>query len=130
MNRRTEHAFTLIEVCAALAILAAAVTVTMYVMSGSAWRLQRAERFRNDNQQLANAVEFFLLHPPGRDIERKYFPYEGIRAECRYEEVELPEGMETEIDSQRLVKMVVELYDEQGTIINRVALDRIVKVEL
>lgn len=129
MNRRTEHAFTLIEVCAALAIIAAAVTVTMYVMSGSAWRLQRAERFRNENQQLANAVEFFLLHPPGRDIEQKYFPYEGIRAECRYEEVELPEGMETEIDSQRLVKMIVELYDEQGTLINQVSLDRIVGVE-
>ena len=129
MNRRTEHAFTLIEICAALAILAAAVTVTMYVMSGSAWRLQRAERFRNDNQQLANAVEFFLLYPPGRDIEQKYFPYEGIRAECRYEEVELPENMEAEIDSRRLMKMIVELYNEQGTITNEVSLDRIVEVE-
>lgn len=130
MTGRIKHrSFTLVEVCAALAILAAAITATMYVLSGSAWRLQRAERFRNENQQLANAVEFFLLHPPGRDIEQKFFSYPGLRAECHYEEAELPEGMELEIDSHRLVKMVVELYDDHGSVINKISLDRIVGVE-
>lgn len=127
--RKTERRnFTLLEVCAALMILAGAVTVTMYVLSGSAWRLQRAERFRTENHRLANAVEFFLLYPPGRDIEQKFFPYRDMRVQCRYEEVELPEGMEIEIGSQRLEKMTVELFDEQGKTVTQVGLDRIVEV--
>ena len=106
----------MLEVCAALMILAGAVTVTMYVLSGSAWRLQRAERFRTENHRLANAVEFFLLYPPGRDIEQKFFPYRDMRVQCRYEEVE------------RLEKMTVELFDEQGKTVTQVSLDRIVEV--
>lgn len=65
MKKSNRRNFTLLEVCAALMILAGAVTVTMYVLSGSAWRLQRAERFRTENHRLANAVEFFMLYPPG-----------------------------------------------------------------
>ena len=120
--------FTLLEVCAALMILAGAVTVTMYVLSGSAWRLQRAERFRTENHRLTNAVEFFLLYPPGRDIEQKFFPYRDMRVQCRYEEAELPEGMEIEIGKQRLEKMTVELFDEQGKTVTQISLDRIVEV--
>ena len=48
--------------------------------------------------------------------------------QCRYEEVELPEGMEVEIGNQRLEKMTVELFDEQGKTVTQVSLDRIVEV--
>lgn len=128
MKKSNRRNFTLLEVCAALMILAGAVTVTMYVLSGSAWRLQRAERFRTENHRLANAVEFFMLYPPGRDIEQKFFPYQDMRVQCRYEEVTLPEGMEVEIGNLRLERMIVELFDEHGEIVNQVSLDRILEV--
>ena len=128
MKKSNRRNFTLLEVCAALMILAGAVTVTMYVLSGSAWRLQRAERFRTENHRLANAVEFFMLYPPGRDIEQKSFPYQDMRVQCRYEEVTLPEGMEVEIGNLRLERMIVELFDEHGEIVNQVSLDRILEV--
>ena len=128
MKKSNRRNFTLLEVCAALMILAGAVTVTMYVLSGSAWRLQRAERFRTENHRLANAVEFFILYPPGRDIEQKFFPYQDMRVQCRYEEVTLPEGMEVEIGNLRLERMIVELFDEHGEIVNQVSLDRILEV--
>ena len=128
MKKSNRRNFTLLEVCAALMILAGAVTVTMYVLSGSAWRLQRAERFRTENHRLANAVEFFMLYPPGRDIEQKFFPYQDMRVQCRYEEVTLPERMEVEIGNLRLERMIVELFDEHGEIVNQVSLDRILEV--
>ena len=118
----------MLEVCAALMILAGAVTVTMYVLSGSAWRLQRAERFRTENHRLANAVEFFLLYPSGRDIEQKFFPYRDMRVQCRYEEADLPEGMEGKISNQRLEKMTVEVFDERGKTVMQVSQNRIVEV--
>lgn len=127
MKRIRRCSFTLLEVCAALMILAGAITVTMYVLSGSAWRIQRAERFRTENHRLANAVEFFMLYPPERDIEQKFFPYPDMRAICSYEDADLPDGMEKIIDSMQLKKMTVELLDQQGKSLASVSMDRIVE---
>ena len=127
MKRIRRCSFTLLEVCAALMILAGAITVTMYVLSGSAWRIQRAERFRTENHRLANAVEFFMLYPPERDIEQKFFPYPDMRAICSYEDADLPDGMEKIIDNMQLKKMTMELVDQQGKNIISVSMDRIVE---
>ena len=90
MAKRTKY-FTLLEVLIALAIIAGAVSATMYVLTASARRVQRAERFRIESHRLANAVEFFLLYPPGTAMEEKFFPYPNLNVECTYAEPELPD---------------------------------------
>ena len=75
-----------------------------------------------------NKMDLLARAPELTDIEQKFFPYRDMRVQCRYEEVELPEGMEIEIGSQRLEKMTVELFDEQGKTVTQVGLDRIVEV--
>lgn len=126
MAKRIRY-FTLIEVLAALAILAGAVTATMYAMTASARRVQRAERFRMNSSRLANAVEFFMLYPPGTAIEEKFFPYKDMQVQCTYEETELPDGIEAEIGEQRLVLMTVEITNDNNETAEKISIDRIVE---
>lgn len=126
---RRNKCFTLLEVLVALAILAGAVTVTMYAMTASARRVQRAERFRLESQTLANAVEFFLLYPPGASIDKRFFPYENMQVQCTYEEPELPEGIEREISGRRLVTMTVEITDDSNHTISKIDIDRVVEAD-
>lgn len=128
MAKRTKY-FTLLEVLAALAILAGAVTATMYAMTASARRVQRAERFRQESQRLANATEFFLLYPPGTSMEQKFFPYDGMRAECVYEDPELPDEVEREISGRRLVTMTVEIIDDNNQTVSKIDIDRVVEAD-
>ncbi len=121
--------FTLLEVLAALVILAGAITATMYAMTASAKRVQRAERFRMESHRLANAVEFFMLYPPGASIDDKFFPYPNIQARCTYGEAELPEEMETVIGKQRLVTMTVEISTDNNDTLTKLSIDRIVQVD-
>ncbi len=121
--------FTLMEVVVALFILAGAVTATMYLLSGSARRTRQAESFRNEAQMLANAIEFFMLYPPNASIDQKFFPYEGMNVKCSYDVPELPEEFEAEIDNRKLVRMTVEITDDHGKFIEKIAIDRIVEAE-
>lgn len=127
--RRTKHGFTLLEVMTALAILAMAITATMYVMTASARRVRRAEQLRQENHRLANAVEYFLLYPPYSSIEKKFFPYDDMNVHCSYDEVELPDDFEAEINNRRLMMMTVEITDERGKPVTKLSIDRIVGVE-
>ena len=121
--------FTLVEILAALTILATAVTATMYVLSSSAWRIRRAELARGKSHQLANAVEFFMLNPPGTQIDKKFFPHDDIKVSARYETPELQEGFEVEINQQKLTTMVVELTDSSGEIVDFIKMNRIVEAK-
>lgn len=121
--------FTLLEVLVALAILAGAVTATMYAMTASARRVQRAERFRVETHRLANAIEFFMLYPPGASNDDKFFPYEEMRAICTYGDVELPEGIEAVFGELRLVRMTVEITTSANAPVAELALDRIVEAD-
>ncbi len=125
MAKQTKF-FTLLEVLVALAIIALAVTATMYVMTASARRVQRAERFRIESHRLANAVEFFMLYPLGTAMEEKFFPYKNMSVECNYTEPELSEGVEPEIGEQRLMTMTVEIT---GEITAKLSIDRIVEAD-
>lgn len=128
MAKRIKH-FTLLEVLVALAIIAGAVTATMYVMTASARRVQRAERFRMESHRLANAVEFFMLYPPGASMEEKFFPYKDMQVECTYEEPELPEEVDREIDGQRLMLMTVEITDDNNDSVAKISIDRVVEAD-
>ena len=127
MKNDERRSFTLLEICVTLMILAGIVSVVMHTLSGSAWRIQRSERFRMESQRLANAVEFFMLYPPGKEMEQKFFPYEDMQVQCRYEDAELPESMDHEIGRLRLVKMTVELFDRKGESMTKICMERIVE---
>lgn len=113
----------------ALAIIAVAVTATMYVMTASARRIQRAERFRTESHRLANAIEFFMLYPPGTSMEEKFFPYKDLNVECTYTEPELPDEVEREIGELRLMIMTVEITDDNNDTVSKLSIDRIVEVD-
>lgn len=129
MNKAGYRIFTLIEVLVALFIFATAITATMYAMSASARRMRFAREARMESQRMANAIEFYLLYPPGVSIEQKFFPYEDMGVDCRYEEPELPDEMEKEIGTQRLVTMIVELKNNAGQTISELSVDRIIEAE-
>lgn len=129
MSKYKLHLFTLVEVLVALFIFATAVTATMYAMSASARRMRFAREARTESQRMANAVEYYMLYPPGTSMEQKFFPYEDMGIDCHYEEPELPDEMEKEIGAQRLVTMLVELKNKDGQTISELSVDRIVEVE-
>jgi len=135
MNRRlsalrglSRRVFTLLEVVCAIGILAFGLAAALGLSTAAANRIMLAAARRDRRHRLVQAAEYYLLAGPKASITEEFFPYPGWRAECVADEVEdLPEGVEGQYGTWRLMRLRITLYDETGKAVDEMAVDKIVK---
>ncbi len=120
--------FTLIEVVVAMLILTMGVTSMLMLIAASTRRTGKAVDVWRKNHLLAQAVEYFMLYPPGTEIDRNFFPDENYTVSCNIISPDLPEDVEEQIGGQRLIAMHIEIRDRDGKLVDSITMDRITGV--
>jgi len=121
--------FTLLEVILAVAILSIGFIAAMSIATTAADRLMKAV-FRWERQHMLNqATEYFLLAGPDATIPQEFFPFQGYSANCQVSPAILPEGVEPENNSWKIVKMKISIFDDYNNEVDVLEINKIVKVD-
>ena len=119
--------FTLIEVIVAMAILALAVVGILSYSVQASNRMGKAGLKWQREHMLAQAVEFYLLSGPNENITDEFFPYPDFRAVCEVTEPKLPDEVEDEIGTWKLVTLKISIQNDKGETIDSVSVDTILQ---
>jgi len=119
--------FTLIEVIVAMAILALAVVGILSYSVQASNRMAKADLKWQKEHMLSQAVEFYLLSGPNESITDEFFPYPDYSAVCEVTEPELPDEVEDEIGTWKLVTLKISIKNNKGEIIDSVSVDTILQ---
>lgn len=121
--------FTLLEVILAVAILSIGFIAAMSIATTAADRLMKAVARWERQHMLNQATEYFLLAGPDVAIPQEFFPFQGYSAHCEVSPAILPEGIEPESNSWKIVTMKISIFDDSNNDIDVLTIDKIVKVE-
>jgi prepilin-type N-terminal cleavage/methylation domain-containing protein len=119
--------FTLIEVIVAMAILSLAVVGILSYSVQASNRMGKADLKWQKEHMLAQAVEFFLLAGPKEKITDDFFPYQDYSAVCEVTDPKLPDEMENEIGTWKLVTLKISVVNAKGETVNSVSVDTILQ---
>lgn len=125
MANYNKHSFTLLEVVMALAILALGFISAMGLAMNAAGRLMKSQTRWEEQHMLNQATEYYLLAGPKEQIPQDFFPFEGYRAECVIDKADLPEGVDTEVGTWRLVKLIITIYNQENKPVTSLEMDKI-----
>ena len=123
------YPFTLLEVILAVAILSIGFIAAMSIATTAADRLMKAVTRWERQHMLNQATEYFLLAGPDVAIPQEFFPFQGYSTTCQVSPAILPEGIEPEINSWKIVTMKISIFDDRNNEIDVLEVDKIVKVE-
>lgn len=127
MAKYNKQTFTLLEVVMALAIMALGFISAMGLAMNAASRLMKSQTRWEEQHMLNQAAEYYLLAGPKEQIPQEFFPYEGYHAECVIEKADLPEGVDAEVGTWRLVKLIITIYNQQNQPVNSLEMDKILQ---
>ncbi|MCP3965531.1 MAG: prepilin-type N-terminal cleavage/methylation domain-containing protein [Lentisphaerae bacterium] len=126
MKKRLNN-FTLIEILVAMTILTVGVVSLSMLMASASNRTAKArDRWERDHL-LTQAVEFFMLNPPGTSLDERFLQESKYSVDCTFDSpAGVPESGGVKMNNARFVTMHVKLIHKSGKVVDSAAIDRIV----
>lgn len=128
-KKYNKHSFTLLEVILAVAILSIGFIAAMSIAATAADRLMKAVSRWEKQHMLNQATEFFLLAGPDVAIPQEFFPFDDYSATCQATPAILPEGIEPQVGTWRIVTFRISIFDDYNEEVDFIELDKILRVE-
>ncbi|QSH40064.1 hypothetical protein P0136_01645 [Lentisphaerota bacterium ZTH] len=125
--KNSANCFTLIEILVAMTVLTVGIVSLSMLMASASNRTAKArERWERDHL-LTQAVEFFMLNPPGTSADDRFLPESKYTVDCTFDTpADAPDSGGINMNNARLVTMHVKLIDKSGRVAASAAVDRIV----